>query len=513
MLAELCERRDSPKNPAEISNVDHSRKTRSNGQPYRPLLLTCQLLTDRMLLYSSWLERLALESDTTLWVTGLSDITKRQTWNDVPGTVEDFPKIRPFRDRYNILRRFNEFAWDFSKRPPSRLSMLTHVRLKKHRPLVKLLVGPARLTAGLHLAPKLEKSLEKLLLRNGRSPEAKARLVELEPDVVITTDPFSYPEPAVVAEAKSIGIKTLAIITSWDNLSTKNRMVFQYDGYVVWSEQMRKDLHYFYPHTAEVPCYVVGATQFDVFFQERFEQSREEFCRSQGLLPDKPIVVYALGSPNFLKELHGAVEFIRRIADSSVDDVQILVRPHPMFFDGTELKVFEELSANVRLQRCGGNGKPLVDQVQTTSEVRDWVNTFRHADVVVNLSSTVAIDAAIFDRPVVNLDFDPEPGQPNQELIKDINHKWTHFKPIAESGGVWLVNNYEEMIEAVRTYLKHPELHKSERRWIAEYVCGHLDGKCGDRMAEAILDFAQFCMRTQTRSEGSFRNYVASVEG
>jgi len=36
------------------------------------------------------------------------------------------------------------------------------------------------------------------------------------------------------------------------------------------------------------------------------------------------------------------------------------------------------------------------------------VNTFRHADVVVNFSSTVAIDAAIFDKPVVNLDFDPE---------------------------------------------------------------------------------------------------------
>ncbi len=89
------------------------------------------------------------------------------------------------------------------------------------------------------------------------------------------------------------------------------------------------------------------------------------------------------------------------------------------------------------------------------------MNTFRHADVLVNLSSTVVIDAAIFDRPVVNLNYDPEPGRPNQALVKDANHCWTHFKPIAESGGVWLVNEPDEMVEAVKGYLQHPELHRT----------------------------------------------------
>ena len=109
---------------------------------------------------------------------------------------------------------------------------------------------------------------------------------------------------------------------------------------------------------------------------------------------------------------------------------------------------------------------------------------------------TVTIDAAIFDRPVVNLDYDPEPGQPNQELVKDINHRWTHFKPVAESGGVWLVNNNEEMLQAIRTYLLHPELHSEKRKWIAKYVCEYLDGRCGERMAHAILDFTHGHLRT-----------------
>jgi hypothetical protein len=110
---------------------------------------------------------------------------------------------------------------------------------------------------------------------------------------------------------------------------------------------------------------------------------------------------------------------------------------------------------------------------------------------VVNLSSTVTVDAAIFDRPVVNLDYDPEPGGANQSLVKDINHLWTHFKPIAGSGGVWLADNEEEVVEGIKMYLANPCLHRERRRWIAEYVCGFVDGRCGERMARAVLDFVR----------------------
>ena len=68
----------------------------------------------------------------------------------------------------------------------------------------------------------------------------------------------------------------------------------------------------------------------------------------------------------------------------------------------------------------------------------EWVHTLRYADVVINLASMISVDAAVCDKPVVNLDFDPQPGAPNQQLVKDINHKWNHFKPVAESGGVWM---------------------------------------------------------------------------
>jgi CDP-glycerol glycerophosphotransferase (TagB/SpsB family) len=169
----------------------------------------------------------------------------------------------------------------------------------------------------------------------------------------------------------------------------------------------------------------------------------------------------------------------------------MIVRPHPIH-DNNELSdVFRPFAPSVRLQSTSQAGRSVTARSQCEEDVREWVNTFRHADVLVNLSSTVTIEAALLDIPIVNLDFDPQPGQPNQALVKDVNHKWSHFRPVAESGGVWLVEDYDQLVHAVRTYLERPELHREQRKWIAEFVCGFTDGCCGERLADAILDFAR----------------------
>jgi CDP-glycerol glycerophosphotransferase (TagB/SpsB family) len=237
-----------------------------------------------------------------------------------------------------------------------------------------------------------------------------------------------------------------------------------------------------------VPTYVVGAPQFDVFFQERYRQTREAFCAAQGLDPRRPIILYALGSPNLIREHHGALWMAQQVMAGRLGDAQLLVRPHPVYDEKNEARALSELRPRVVVQQTG-KAISGATRSQDDDQILDWVNTFRHADVVVNLSSTVTVDAAMVDRPVVNLDYDPEPGQPNQSLVKDINHVWTHFKPLAESGGVWLVQNPEELLHAVRTYLEQPWLHREQRRWIPEYVCGYADGRSGERLAKAIEDF------------------------
>jgi hypothetical protein len=478
--------------PASQPAEAHARPSKARGDELDVLVLSSSLFTDRMMLHTHFLSTLGRAASVEVWATSMRNGLHRGTWGAVPAQVEEFPPVLPYKAfPYNYLRRLNDWAWDYCQHPASRMSHTRHVRDKTEKLSLRALKAPGYLLALSRSEAWFENRLERLLLDCPRSPEAQSRLRAARPDVIVTTNPFWFHEPAVVAQAKKLGLTTLAMIPSWDNVTTKNRLVFKYDGYLVWSQRTKQELYEHYPAARRVPVYVVGAPQFDVFFRARFAQSREEFCRSQGLRPERPVVVYALGSPNIVREHHAALELAERVSRGELGDVQMIVRPHPIH-DYAELsRSFARFAPRVHLQQTGEAGSSLYARSQDDGQVTEWVNTFRHADVVVNLASTVTIDAAICDRPVVNLDYDPEPGRPNQALVRDINHLWPHFKPVAESGGVWLAGSGDEMVEAVRTYLRRPELHRAERRKVAEFVCGYLDGRCGERMARSVLEFAR----------------------
>lgn len=455
------------------------------------LLLSTSLLIDRMLLHTGFLRRLGEGTPTEVWASSMANPSYREQWRAQPARVAELPEVGAFRESWhNWPRRVVEDLWDRRRPEPSRVSQRRYRPIKADIPTALRRV----LVQGLSPFPVenvLERAVHRWLASYVRSPDAAARLEAARPAVVVTTGPFQFEQPGIVAEAKRRGIPTLALIPSWDNLSTKTRLLYRYDGYMVWSERQRQELHERYPFTRDLPVYVTGAPQFDVFFDPRFRQTREAFCTRHGLRPDLPIVVYAVGSPNFLAgEPHGALACAQAVARGELGDVQLVVRPHPIHDNAEMERLFGDLGPRVHLQRTATPGTRLTARSQDETQITDWVNTFRHAAVVVNLSSTVTVDAAICDVPVVNLNYDPGPGGRDTALVRDINSIWTHFAPVAQSGGVALVDDQAQMLDAVRRYLADPALHRTERRWIVRHVCQYDDGRCGVRMADAILDFA-----------------------
>ncbi len=445
-----------------------------------------------MFLYSACLERLTEQADVEVWATSAANPDQAEVWRHCPAQVVRFPTIGSFREfPHNFLRRVNERAWDYRLQLPSRLSMNRHERDPDSSLFNRCARAVGSIVGALGLHRAFERRLEKILARHSRSAEAEARFTSRRPDAVVTTGPFWFDEPAVTAHAMRKGIPVLAMIPSWDNVTTKNRLIFQPDGFVVWSEQTRHELLAVYPDSFDKPVFVTGAAQFDVFRQSRFEESREVFCRRHGLRPELPVVVYALGSPHFIRGEHfGALNLAQRIHRGDLGDIQMLVRPHPNKDNAELIAQFAQFSPAVVVQQVARPGTKLNERSQREAEILDWTSTFRNADVVVNLSSTVTVDAALFDKPVVNLNYDPSPMKTQEDLIKDVNSIWSHWRPIAESGGVTLVNSDEELVTAVKEHLKRPELHREQRRWIADHVCGYTDGRCGERLAQALLDFA-----------------------
>ncbi len=138
------------------------------------------------------------------------------------------------------------------------------------------------------------------------------RLFErIQPDLVFNCSHIHAPAaelPVRVAHQK--GIRTAAFIFSWDNLSTRGRILPPYDDYFVWHEGMRQELLSLYPSIRPEHVFITGTPQFDFHFQPAFCMTREELCERLGLDPPRPYILYTTGMAEAFPEEYRFVETI-----------------------------------------------------------------------------------------------------------------------------------------------------------------------------------------------------------
>jgi CDP-glycerol glycerophosphotransferase (TagB/SpsB family) len=110
--------------------------------------------------------------------------------------------------------------------------------------------------------------------------------------------------------------------------------------------------------------------------------------------------------------------------------------------------------------------------------------------VVVNTRSTIAIDAAALDRPVVCAGFDGNRTLPYQNSVRRYLD-YSHYRKMLDIGGVAVANSPSELITLVNNYLRDPTIDREGRARIVERQCRAIDGKTGQRVGEYVLRTAR----------------------
>ncbi|HEY5153465.1 MAG TPA: hypothetical protein VIJ47_01955, partial [Acidimicrobiales bacterium] len=131
-----------------------------------------------------------------------------------------------------------------------------------------------------------------------RRPEAAAAaemLAEVQPDVVFCAHQRQPSVLPIILAAQAAGIPTATFIFSWDNLTTKARVVAPFDHYLVWSDLMADELCRFYPDVGRERVHVVGSPQFDPYAVDGLTTPRSDLCAELGLDPARPIICFTGG--------------------------------------------------------------------------------------------------------------------------------------------------------------------------------------------------------------------------
>lgn len=455
----------------------------------RILILTSSLLTDRMLLYSSFFETLLPHAEVEVWAASMA--TNSHVWSQVKEQIDvrTLPARIPRRMfPWTYLSRACEHAFDLRSPSPSRQSFTRYLRRTRRVKLMNIAFRVAgRAMWWLRIDRKLRNILISRSIAYPFSPEAGKRLDGRPCDLAFIMNPFLSHETPFLGEFVKRGIPTLALIPSWDNISTKPEMGFRFGAYAVWSHDQKQQLIARYKVPADC-VHTIGAPQFDVFFSSRFKESREDFFFRHGLDFNRSLVVYALGSPHFLREAPGVSMLTELLNDQDRSRIQILVRPHPIHNNLDLRSLFSKMAGQVNVQQIGMEESDRHFRTQGEQDILDWVSTFRFADVVINTASSVALDAAFFDCPVVNLLYDPCPDQRDANLIREINNTWTHYAPVTSSGGIWNARDPSEAVRGIRACLTDRTLMQEGRRRMLEMVVTYSDGQSGQRLAKLLLE-------------------------
>ncbi len=310
---------------------------------------------------------------------------------------------------------------------------------------------------------------------------------QVQPNLVISTHPFSLDELPVTLLAKQRGIATMGVILSWDNLCYKGPLPVEHDYYPVWGETMRAELLMHKPHLADERIIVVGTPQFDFHLRPDLVWSREEFFARIGGDPSRRLITYGGDvSLVFPDEAEFVARLWRAIEDGKVQDhPQLLVRLHP--HDNTDR--LEEVR-----RRCPG---VLISRPWPYDPRRFWwftpelehlallSNTIRYSDVGLNVSSTITLDFAIMDKPIISIAFPGAEGNRKPGYVC-YSYDIYNYRKVIELGAARLSKSFDQMLGNINFYMENPSADRAARRELVRSVCGPVDGRACQRMADAV---------------------------
>lgn len=289
-----------------------------------------------------------------------------------------------------------------------------------------------------------------------------------------------------VKVAHRMGIPTAGFIFSWDNLTSRSRIFVPYDYYFVWHEGMKRQLLNIYPKIAPEKVYITGTPQFDFHFKPEFHLSRSELAARIGFDPARPYIFYTTGMDKHFPEEHRHVEFVIKFLQETAFNTrpQLVVRTYAKGTSSEMKGLAAQNHPDVFFPQVQWDEKWLMPLYE---DLAIYTSLLRHAAMGINPASTVSLELMLFDKPVMNIGFDP-PGSSLPHAYRWQRHiEFDHFRPVVDSGGVMVAYSIDDMCRIIRRGLTQPQTDCQLRKSYINQTFGEgLDGSAGKRIATTL---------------------------
>ena len=358
-------------------------------------------------------------------------------------------------------------------------------------------------TLGLRASRSLRRRLIALQQDMTPSPGIYSDLFDkYQPNLVLASTAGWRLDRLLLREAHRRGIRTATAIVGWDNPSSYAIPGAQVDWVTCWSELQKQELVVGSDWRTE-RVHVGGVPSYDGYLTSDWQIPRSEYFRLHGLDPDRKLISYACSFVHFAPNFPNVRALANLVSTGRLDyPSQLLVRLHPSHFQdkprmfGEERKRIEDLEhalPHVHVVKPVPLGGSL--GYYGGEDMDEKASMMAHSDVLVTVYSTMLVETAIHDTPMVAAVLDV-PGGWNVRgkyslPLRQIGN-WPTHRRFRQSGAGRIAETEDALRHAVNLYLANPKMDAEARREFAQREITYMDGGAGRRTAAFVLNLLEF---------------------
>lgn len=319
-----------------------------------------------------------------------------------------------------------------------------------------------------------------------------------KPVKVITGDYGTKPlEIRLIRAARKFSVKSVAVVPSWDNLTSKGVMGIKPDYLTVWNEIMEQEaieLHAF----RKDRIFITGPLQFDNFFNPAYQKmSAEEYRNKFNVRDGQPAIVFGTITPKYFKYNLEVLAIMRDFIKQGKikGNPKIIIRIHPQVVSdpilGDNLNEYRKLVKDD--PDIFSLSLPVVDawpsmQVPEESDFRELISILTYSNISIASASTLIFDSFACNSCFIGVGFDgyDKPLPKNRSVRRMF--EFEHYKNVYAIKGFEIAESQDQLWQYINEYLEHPERHRDKQVKTLVQQVKFMDGKNFERVLKVVRE-------------------------
>ena len=330
--------------------------------------------------------------------------------------------------------------------------------------------------------------IEQVLYMRRIDRQLEARIRSIDPVFALSTSYVVNTEWSLFRLLHARGVKIFTHILSFDNLTSRGYLPIKFfDMFLVWNTKMARELQAIYA-IPDSKITITGTPQFDFHTHPQYIRS-SEWTRTELGIGGGDYILYCANhyaltpdEPQLVEQIITALK-----VNSVLSSYQVVLRLHPMDDYTRWNSVLTNFPAvKVSYPWSHDDGQNLFWGEPSVGDLVLFSNTLRYSSLVLNIASTISIDAAILDKPIVCVGFSSDASNSFNSLYHNFHYS-DHYAPIMKTGATPLSVNLEGLVEHCMKSLQDPQQLSTKRKQMVELLCGATDGRATERIVNFLL--------------------------